>query len=52
MSPEVCEIVSAQKSIWAGEGDGRWATEQPKASMFPTSFAGSNRRLFPRFLNR
>ena len=52
MPPKVCGVVSASKSIPAGEGDGRWATEQPKPSISPHPFAESNLRLFPRFLNR
>ncbi len=52
MPPKVCEIVSASKSIRAGEGDERWATEQAKPSIFPHPFAESNLRLFPWFLNR
>ncbi len=52
MPPKVCEIVSASKSIRAGEGDERWATEQAKPSIFSHPFAESNLRLFSWFLNR
>ena len=52
MPRKVCGIVSAQKSIRAGEGDGRWAIEQPNPSISLNPFAESNLRLFPWFLNR
>ncbi len=49
MSLKVCEVVSAQKSIRAGEGGGSWAIEPSKPSIFPIAFAQSNLRLFPWF---
>jgi len=52
MSPKVCEVVSAQKSIRAGEDAGSWEIEQPQPSISPTSFAESNLHIFPKFLNR
>ena len=48
---KVCEIVSAQKLIRAGEGDDSWKIEQSKPSIFPISFAESNLHIFPLFLN-
>jgi len=47
MSFKVCEVVSAQESIRAGEDGGSWATEPSKPSIFPITFAQSNLRLFP-----
>jgi len=52
MPPKVCGVVSAQKSIRAGEDAGSWETEQPQPSISPTPFAGSNLHIFPEFLNR
>ena len=52
MSPKVCGVVSAQKSIRAGEDAGSWETEQPQPSIFPIPFAESNLHIFPEFLNR
>ena len=52
MSSKVCGVVSAQKSIRAGEGAGSWETEQPQPSIFPTPFAESKLHIFPEFLNR
>ncbi len=52
MPPKVCEVVSAQKSIRAGEDAGSWATEQSQPSISPTPFAGSNLHIFPEFLDR
>ncbi len=49
---KVCEIVSAQELIRAGEGAGGWKIEQPKPSISPISFAESNLHLFPGFLDR
>ncbi len=51
-SPKVCEVVSAQKSIRAGEDADSWKIEQPQPSISPTPFAESNLHIFPEFLNR
>ncbi len=52
MPLKVCEVVSAQKLIRAGEDAGSWETEQPKPSISSSSFAESNLHIFPVFLNR
>jgi hypothetical protein len=52
MPPKVCGVVSAQKPIRAEEGDGSWAIEQPRPSISPIPFTGSNLHIFPGFLNR
>ncbi len=52
MPPKVCGVVSAQKSIRAGEDAGSWEIEQPQPSISPTPFAGSNLHIFPEFLDR
>ncbi len=52
MPPKVCEVVSAQKSIRAGEDAGSGAIEQLQPSISPTPFAESNLHIFPEFLNR
>jgi len=46
MSLKVCEVVSAQKLIRAGEDGGSWKIEQSKPSIFPISFAESNLHIF------
>jgi hypothetical protein len=50
MPPKVCGVVSAQKSIRAGDGGGSWEIEPPKPSISPNAFAGSNLRIFRVFL--
>ncbi len=52
MLPKICEVVSAQESIRAGEDDGSWELEQPRPSIFLISFTESNLHIFPGFLNR
>ena len=52
MSFKVCEVVRAQESIRAGEDDDSWAIASSKPSIFLMTFAKSNLRLFPWFLNR
>ncbi len=44
--PKVCGVVSAQKSIRAGEDGDRRKIEQPNPSISPIAFAESNLRVF------
>ncbi len=52
MPLKVCEIVSAQKLIRAREGDGSWAIERPKSSIFLIAVVESNLHIFGLFLKR
>ncbi len=52
MPPKVCEVVSASKSIRAGEGEGSWAIEPAKPLISPNAFAASNLHIFRGFLKR
>jgi len=52
MPPKVCGLVSAPKSIRAGEGEGSWAIEPAKPLISPNAFAASNLRIFRGFLKR
>ncbi len=52
MPPKVCEIVSASKSIRAGEDESSWAIEPTKPLISPNAFAASNLRIFRGFLKR
>jgi len=47
MPPKVCEIVSAPKSIRAGEGEGSWAIEPAKPPISPNALLGT-RAMFER----
>ena len=52
MSLKVCEVVSAHKSIRAGEGEGSWAIEPAKPLISPNAIAASNLHIFRIFLKR
>ncbi len=52
MPPKVCGVVSAPKSIRAGEGEGSWAIEPAKPPISPNAFAASNLHIFRGFLKR
>ncbi len=52
MPPKVCEVVSAQELIRAGEGDDSWAIERPKPSISLIAVAESNLHIFELFLKR
>ena len=49
MPPKVCEIVSAQELIRAGEDADSWEIDQPKPSISPIPFAWSNLHIFSYF---
>ncbi len=49
---KVCEIVSAQELIRAGEDADSWEIERSNPSISPILFAESNLPIFPVFLNR
>jgi len=52
MPPKVCEVVSAQELIRAGDGGGSGAIGRPKPSISPIAVAGSNLPIFRLFLKR
>ena len=52
MPPKVCEVVSAQELIRAGDGGGSGAIGRPKPSISPIAVAESNLHIFRGFSKR